>query len=86
MPLKLTNEYYDLIDGATRSPDIEVAVKALTACRSHIAACHVELRELRAQQKNHERQLTERDTVIKELRSKVESLDEQIDKEHGWVD
>jgi hypothetical protein len=76
MPLKLTNEYYDLIDGATRSPDIEVAVKALTACRSHIAACHVELRELRAQQKNHERQLTERDAVIAQLRGFAERPDE----------
>lgn len=83
MPLKLTNEYYDLIDGATRSPDIEVAVKALTACRSHIAACHVELSSLRASQRNHERQLAERDAVIAQLRARPPVYDKS--DVGGWT-
>lgn len=73
MALKLTNEYYDLVDDSLRDPNIDVAIKALQACRSHIAACHEELRELRAQQRNHERQLAERDGVIAGLRSELDT-------------
>lgn len=78
MALKRTNEFYDLIDDAIKDPNLDVATRALEVCRAHIGTQAKELGELRAAQRNHERQLAERDVVIKALREEVESLGYEI--------
>jgi hypothetical protein len=75
MALRRDNEYYDMIDGAVRDPNLDIAIKALEACRSFIASQATELQSLRSQQKNHDRQLAERDAVIAQLRSRPQVYD-----------